>query len=61
VERFKPNPKGINCLHFKLSNSGAQVKIRNLNDTGPRIALRDLNRVSGYLYPLGLNLEGIER
>jgi len=24
VERFKPNPMGINCLHFKLSNSGAK-------------------------------------
>jgi len=22
VERFKPNPMGINCLHFKLSSSG---------------------------------------
>jgi len=46
------------CLAVRFT---AQVKIRNLNDTDPRLALRDPNGVSSYLYPLGLNLEGVER
>ena len=25
MERFKPNPMGINRLHFKLSNSGVRI------------------------------------
>jgi len=35
VERFKPNPMGINRLHFKLSNSGA---LRNITADWGRAA-----------------------
>jgi len=32
VERLQPNAMGINCLHFKLSNSGSPAIVEAILD-----------------------------